>query len=227
MNQERNRPGLRGGRAGLAMVSVALVASACGTPATPSAEGRVSVVPSHAPSVPTASPSPQLKVSASVAPASGSFTVTGSMSVGRYGAAMARLADGQVLVVAGIDSTAEGLSITAEVYTPSSGTWKPVALPDLATILGGARLTPLLDGSALVTQHAGPDYLFDPVTNHLTPASPAISDGGFDTATLLADGRVLLAGGLGSSSTLGQILHCSPRPRSTSRPPGASCALVP
>src|SRR5437667_12175074 len=55
-------------------------------------------------------------------PASGTWSVTGSMHIPRFGHTSTRLKDGRVLVAGGLDSSNTVLS-SAELYNPTTGTW--------------------------------------------------------------------------------------------------------
>jgi N-acetylneuraminic acid mutarotase len=118
------------------------------------------------------------------------------------------LGDGRVLVVGGWADSDE-LNETAELYDPASGSWSRVAPPALARGLHTATL--LLDGrvlvvggfvsaalqgvvtAAVVTTTA---EVYDPASGTWSPAGELAFFRSYHTATLLADGRVLVAGGL-------------------------------
>ncbi len=119
------------------------------------------------------------------------------------------LNDGRVLVAGGL---AEGEPLSsAEVYDPAADRWTATASMSVPRL--GGSLTVLRDGRVLAAggasgsatdpaggQAAGPvatTELFDPSTGTWTPTS-AMTTARFEhTATLLEDGRVLVAGGLG------------------------------
>jgi len=100
-----------------------------------------------------------------------------------------------------------------EIYDPATGTFGPAA--DMATprILHTATL--LNDGRVLVAGGIGEPKkkgdqgkvlssaeLYDPATNTWTATGDMSMPRGYHTATLLADGRVLIAGGLSNSDGL-------------------------
>jgi hypothetical protein len=136
-------------------------------------------------------------------PASGSWTATGNMLAphGHYTASL--LPIGKVLVV----------NASAELYDPATGSWATTGQP---TTLYALVATVLADGRVLVvglgtagTAEGSSAELYDPARGSWTAAR---SEGtpphrnGF-TATLLRDGRVLVAGGFsdpvcGCDSTL-------------------------
>ncbi len=121
-------------------------------------------------------------------PATGAFTPTGSfLGAGPVGGIATLLPDGRVLVV-GVYS---GL---AALYDPASGTFSPTGRPssphDSAILLANGKVlfTGGLEGE---DKHA---ELYDPVTGGFTPTGDMIEPRLDHSATLLADGTVLLAG---------------------------------
>ena len=141
-------------------------------------------------------------------PASGTFVSTGSMNRGRFDFAMSTLADGRVFVAGG-DATSP-MNAT-ETFDPSSGTF---TIPDTLGANPGCqgRIAPtatrLLDGRVLIAGGAGratPNLvnacwpviseIFDPVTNTIIETGVLVVGRFRHTATLLTDGRVLIAGG--------------------------------
>jgi len=107
------------------------------------------------------------------------------------------LADGRVLLPAGCGKT-------AAVFDPATGTSTPTG--SLTVPRGGGTATLLRDGRVLFAggyncAPAGLDgiwrsaELYDPATGTFTPTGPMRKPREFQTATLLADGRVLVAGG--------------------------------
>ena len=132
-------------------------------------------------------------------PTSGVYRSAGSLNTARHGHTATVLSDGRVLVVAGYH---EGWLSDAEIYDFATGQWS-ISQPIFAH--GTAHLTALLeDGRVLVmagdkqSGSSGSDdrvEIFDPKTDRWQPAAPHENAGGSSTATLLADGRVLIAGG--------------------------------
>ena len=129
-----------------------------------------------------------------------SLQPTGNMSVGRCFHRATLLLDGRVLITGG--EAQSGLTQTAEIYDPVSGTFTP------AGNMGRARFhsaTLLLTGKVLITGYGSDAELFDPATNSFTPAGSFTTSG--DTsyvyaATLLADGRVLITNGPNAPSQI-------------------------
>jgi Tol biopolymer transport system component len=146
-------------------------------------------------------------------PATGSFSVTGSMGATRADHAAALLADGRVLIAGGISTDAtEGhagiiLAATgcsclasAEVYDPAQGTFSATGSMDNARDDFTATL--LLDGRVLVLGGGGEGSaprraaeLYDPSTGTFSRTGSTDRPRWLHTATRLLDGRVLIAGG--------------------------------
>jgi hypothetical protein len=145
-------------------------------------------------------------------PASGAFTGAGSLLGPRRDHQASLLADGTVLVTGGNPGSGPQLA-TAEIYDPVSGTSRPVAPPMAAArqdhlalplasgkvlLAGGlVRLgaTPLLGLGSAETFTVGPPSRWDATATSLTTGR------GRACAVTLADGRILVAGGLGPAST--------------------------
>lgn len=136
------------------------------------------------------------------------FCETGSMGASRVGASMTRLADGRVLVVGGADASNTPLA-SAEIYDPATGTWTATGSLSLgARSLHTATLLPLSGGRVLIAG-GSPDPLpastglstaeiFDPTTGTFSATGGLTVARMAHTATLLANGKVLLAGGRSS-----------------------------
>ena len=138
----------------------------------------------------------------------GTYTLTtGSMAVGRYSHAATRLPDGKVLITGGFNSAAAPGSqvlATAEIYNPvdgsftsTTGTMNAARMDHTATLLPNGLV--LIAGGTDNDSIKGAE-LFDPSTGLFTAltgtnAWPAPRTRATHTATLLADGKVLLAGG--------------------------------
>ena len=106
------------------------------------------------------------------------------------------LEDGRVLVAAGLGSK------TAELYDPATNTWMPTG--SITSNRFSHTATLLKDGRVLVA--GGYSYfpgdnltasvdLYDPATDTWTAAAPMTQPREQHTATLLEDGKVLVAGG--------------------------------
>jgi N-acetylneuraminic acid mutarotase len=174
------------------------------TPASASASASESASPS-------ASPFASLP-SASIPARAPTWTATGSMSAARIGHTATLLRDGSVLVVGGYDG--EGPPIedaahvplaTAEVYDPASGRWSATA--SMSTARAGHTATLLPDGGVLVVggggegepMEGGPRSataeLYDPGTGTWSATGSMTEARNGFSATLLANGTVLVAGG--------------------------------
>lgn len=130
------------------------------------------------------------------------WSLTGSLSTAHTnGATATRLADGRVLVVGGLGSSA------AEIYDPATGGWTAVA--SMSVPRAGHTSTLLPNGKALVTggldqMDCFPDCpvivhqtaeIYDPSTDSWTLTAPLTTPRSSHTATDLGNGRVLLVGG--------------------------------
>jgi len=128
-------------------------------------------------------------------PATGTFSLTGSMAQPRVDQMAALLADGEVLVAGGGFQASQ---LTAELYDPSTGTFR--ATGTLTMTRWQATATLLLDGrvlvvGGLVNGNQGSAELYDPGTGQFSRTGSMSADRWGSTATLLLDGRVLIAGG--------------------------------
>jgi N-acetylneuraminic acid mutarotase len=131
------------------------------------------------------------------------------MSASRSGETATRLLDGRVLVVGGLgaDPTQETVDLaSAELYDPTTGTFSPTG--SMATSRNGHTATPLPDGRVLIAGGIGVPVgssvhdemlssaeLYDPKTGKFSLTGSMTADRYYATASLLADGRVLVAGG--------------------------------
>ncbi len=126
------------------------------------------------------------------------------MTTARYGQTATRLADGHVLIVGGgldeTDANIQDAYASAELYDPSSGTFK--ATGPMHAARGNHTATLLSDGRVLIaggspgeSGHASPAELYDPAsgTFSVTGTPGSVRSGAM--AVLLHDGRVLIAGG--------------------------------
>ncbi|WP_437654672.1 Kelch repeat-containing protein [Sorangium sp. So ce1182] len=129
---------------------------------------------------------------------------TGAMSVARANHTATRLLDGRVLVAGGRGDTRCGVDAhsSAEIYDPRARQWTPAA--SMGSARSGHAATLLTDGWVLVlggNRRMSEDSvlaaaeIYDPALNAWTAVAPmGLPRGGY-TATLLADGRVLVARG--------------------------------
>jgi len=130
-------------------------------------------------------------------PSSGSFTQTGSLNTPRSGHTATLLQNGQVLI-------AGGGYATSELYDPSTGVFTNSG--SLNTVRGDNTATLLNDGTVLI---AGGDgfvnsqdtvfataELYNPASGTFTYTGNLNTPRAFHTATLLGNGKVLIATGV-------------------------------
>ena len=136
-------------------------------------------------------------------PATGRFSITGSLSTMRVNATATRLKDGRVLVAGGDNET--GVLASAELYDPATGKFSPTG--SMLSPREFDTMTLLPDGRVLILGGIGKGgylasaELYDPATGRFSSAGNTLAPlGEGHTATLLLDGRVLIAGGDGGSS---------------------------
>ena len=131
-------------------------------------------------------------------PGTGTFSATGAMTAARHIHAAVLLANGRVLVAGGYSGGAP--VPTAEIYDPATGAF--TATGSMSRARAYPKTVLLTDGKVLVT--GGYDgsagvliaELYDPGANSFTATgSMSASRQAGHTATLLPDGKVLLAGG--------------------------------
>ena len=136
-------------------------------------------------------------------PTTGKFAATGRMADKRGNHTATRLLDGRVLVTGGTADGAASLA-TAEIYDPTTGKFTAVGPMAVARTFQEATL--LADGRVLVSggDPAGWIYdgpflssaeLYDPKTGAFVATGSMKDKLTNQTATLLPDGRVLIAGG--------------------------------
>ncbi len=124
----------------------------------------------------------------------------GPMQEGRQNHSATLLQDGRVLLAGGGDG-GSGTRNTAELFDPVTGGFTSVGMTDARSKHAAARL----DGGAVLLaggQKTGTQFLasaevFDPVTNTFGATASLSSPRLGHTATALADGRVVVAGGFG------------------------------
>ncbi len=140
-------------------------------------------------------------------PATGTVTPTGNMITSRYyGFTTTLLKNGMVLVTGGVTTPPVHHLASAELYDPATGTFTVTG--NMTTARFGSTATLLKDGKVLIAggliDHDGDFYdpdalssaeLFDPITGTFTATGSMISVRSDLTATLLNNGKVLIAGG--------------------------------
>jgi hypothetical protein len=116
--------------------------------------------------------------------------------------AVALIPDGQVLVVGGaVPFAASSVVVRAELYDPATGLMSLTGAVDggdtpTATLIGGGKVLVVTDSDAW--PHGG--ALYDPGNGLFTQPRATFTYRSSQTATLLDDGRVLIAGGWGTLS---------------------------
>lgn len=137
-------------------------------------------------------------------PQSGRWHPVAPLHQARRGHQAVVLQDGRVLVAGGL---AEGRPLaSAEVYDPATQQWSPTGPMSSSRL--GCSLTVLTDGRVLAAggtpggetgdQAQGPvatAEIYDPASGRWAASSPMATPRFEHTATLLEDGRVLIAGG--------------------------------
>ena len=140
-------------------------------------------------------------------PTAATWSLTGSNVIPRFDHSATLLQDGRVLAAGGISSIGEcSQNVTAETYDPTTGQW---SLTDrLPSPVGtGHAAIRMQDGRVLVTgggDRCGTIFntvqIFNPTTNQWSTKASMNVARQFHTIALLPDGRVLVAGGITSSS---------------------------
>ena len=142
-------------------------------------------------------------------PATSAFTGTGSMTTPRAWHTATLLADDRVLIAGGYSNTG-GLSTSAELYDPATGTFTRTGSMVQPHAVGTATL--LNDGEVLIAggvDPAAPEQqgfaaaeLYNPKTGTFRTTGSMIQGRYGQAATILADGRVMVAGGAGRPADL-------------------------
>jgi hypothetical protein len=139
-------------------------------------------------------------------PTTGLFTWTGNMTMARNGHSAALLTDGEVLIAGG--EATGGLTTAAELYNPATGNF--TARGSMGTARENFTATTLPNGEVLIIggttgcaptcAAAGTAELYDPASGTFSPTGSLVTARAGQTATLLPNGEVLIAGGTGDSS---------------------------
>ena len=145
------------------------------------------------------------------------WTPVGSMAIGRQSQTATLLASGKVLVAGGVRFSGNFLILLAlaELFDPSTNTWAITGSMAsarenfAATLLNDGRVLVVGNGAGLGgcargaggTAAVAPPELYNPVSGTWAAAGTmTTADRGFATATTLASGKVLVAGGFDSST---------------------------
>lgn len=139
-------------------------------------------------------------------PATGIFTVTGSMSIAREYHTATLLSDGTVLIAGGGNNSASWVA-SAEIYNPTTGTFTVTG--NLGTARTQHTAIMLNNGMTLIaggvnnTGILASAEVYNSSTRTFAPTGSLRSARGGHIATLLNNGKVLVAGGSSSSSNIG------------------------
>jgi len=144
-------------------------------------------------------------------PGTGVFTPTGNMMAARFRHTATLLQNGRVLIVGGTARDSSNSTATAEVYDPATGIF--TATGSMATAREEHTATLLNDGKVLIVGGESPAAgssglqdtvtaeIYDPSTGLFSATGAMAEARSSHTATLLADGTVLIAGGGKDNST--------------------------
>ena len=133
---------------------------------------------------------------------------TGSLNVPRSGHSATLLPDGRVLVAGGVDAAFAALA-SAELFDPATGRWTltgsllAARSVHTATLLPGGNVLVVggdsIDAPPQRLGLGGSAELYDPISGSWSPTGSLNTPRSAFTATLLATGKVLVAGGVGDS----------------------------
>jgi N-acetylneuraminic acid mutarotase len=135
-------------------------------------------------------------------PATGTWSLTGSLAEDRYGHTTTLLSSGKVLVAGGYRRGYNTLA-SAELFDPATGTWTPTG--HLVTARSDHTATLLPDGKVLVAagiNGANKAELYDPASGTWTATADLTTARANHTAQLLPTGKVLVAGGFNGNGSL-------------------------
>jgi hypothetical protein len=147
-------------------------------------------------------------------PTTGTFQKTGSMATRLYKHASAAPRDGRVVIVGGETQIGQTLS-GVHIYDPATGAF--TAQGKLVEHRGEATVVPLADGRVLVLGGGAADAngnfigfrrsveIYDPATGQSVITDRFDEPRAVPAAVTLADGRILLAGGLRGNSDVTDI----------------------
>jgi N-acetylneuraminic acid mutarotase len=137
-------------------------------------------------------------------PTASRWSSTNQMTTGRHSFAMMPLKDGRVMAVAGLPGPGPQPGFAAEIFDPARDRWSVAGSDTQPLLTYGLASARLEDGRVFVS--GGPSqtymgdaldtgFLYDPTTDRWFTTNP-MKQGRVDpTASLLPDGRVLVAGG--------------------------------
>jgi hypothetical protein len=135
-------------------------------------------------------------------PATGTFAETGQPLNSTWYHTATRLEDGRVLIIGG-EALNLGPGAATQLYDPATGRFTrgpsmpPDASPDIAVLLTDGRVL-VVGQRVLPDGSGGPDdvaELYDPASETFSPTGAPVSRPETIVGTVLADGRVCIAGG--------------------------------
>jgi N-acetylneuraminic acid mutarotase len=139
-------------------------------------------------------------------PATDGWTGAGGMATAREGHTATLLPNGKVLVVGGTDNNGVALA-SAEMYDPATNGWSGAAsmataredhtatlLPNGKVLVAGGRNGSITIGGSAANVLTSTE-VYDPATNGWSSAASMATARASHTATLLPNGKVLVAGG--------------------------------
>ncbi len=135
-----------------------------------------------------------------IAELAGQFTPTGNMTTARGGHTATLLPNGKVLIAGGVGDSLQQPLASAELYDPSTGMFTPTG--SMTTVRTWHTATLLPNGKVLIAGGSGSGNtfqplasaeLYDPSTGMFTPTGSMTTVQRADSATLLADGKVLIS----------------------------------
>jgi len=151
-------------------------------------------------------------------PTKGAWTTVASTNTGRYENTATLLPDGKVLVTGGIDTRYPINS--AEIYDPTANTWTLTGSMTIGRYAHTAALLP--DGTVLVAGGVGQSIscgkactgyiptskvdIFNESKGTFTATTALSQPSAYQTMTLLANGRALANGGIGTTATCCVVL---------------------
>lgn len=137
------------------------------------------------------------------------WSPSGKLAVARAATSGVVLSDGRVLLAGGCLSACNEPTGVTELYDPQTGTWSETGSLNVARYFHTSTL--LQDGTVLVTggcdstncaTETASSEIYDPGTGTWSLTAPLADARYRHTATLLANGEVLVTGGHGSSKVL-------------------------
>jgi N-acetylneuraminic acid mutarotase len=137
-------------------------------------------------------------------PASNKWAPTGQMATARHVFSATALKDGSILVVGGFEHPEQVGGTIAELFRPATETWRPAGYPTQPRVGDGFATTILRDGRLLVcggnihtdlADRLAAGFIYDLGIDSWSPTSDMTRGRVGHSATLLINGRVLVAGG--------------------------------